>query len=70
MGRDRVPVNSSTHLPVVWRFKSEEPTVLETTDVEEKVKSRCLLRPDWRHKIDLELYQKLEKITKDLPAPW
>ena len=78
MGGDRVPVNSSTHLPVVWRFKSEEPTVPNLKEDEEKIKSRRLPRPDWRHKIDLELYRKLEKvyvktameITKDLPAPW
>ena len=45
---------------------------------EEKIKSKRLPRPDWRHKIDLELYRKLERtyvevaleVTKDLPAPW
>ena len=62
MGGDRVPVNSSTHLPVVWRFKSEEPTVPNLKEDEEKIKSRRLPRPDWRHKIDLELYRKLEKV--------
>ena len=76
MGGDRVPVNSSTHLPVIWRFKSEEPTVPDMKEDQEKIKSRRLPRPDRRHKIDLELYQKLEKvyvkttmeITKNLPA--
>ena len=77
LDRTRVPMNASTHMPVVWSFSVKE---FETEEIskEEKVTSRKLPRPDWRFGIDLELWEKTEKLyvevamelTKDLETTW
>ena len=81
LDRSKVPVNNSTHLPLVWTFTIEEK-VVEREEEEEtndkKTEITKLPRPDWRYKTDLDLYQQFEPIyvqvamdtTTDLPAAW
>ena len=77
LDRTKVPMNASTHMPVVWSFSVKE---FETEEIatEEKVSSRKLPRPDWRFGIDMELWERIEKLyvevamelTKDLETTW
>ena len=71
-------MNMSMHRPVLWEFQTTENAEEEDEDPFEKIVSKKLPRPDWRNKIDMELYSRLEKIyaevamklTRDLAPPW
>ena len=73
----RVPLNASTHVPVIWSFSLQEFET-EKIEEEERVISKKLPRPDWRFGIDIELWEKLEKsyvetameMTKDMETSW
>ena len=79
LDRSKVPINVSTHLPIKWYFEIEEKSEEESEEKkEENLTSKKLPRPDWRNKIDFELFRRLEQIyievamrlTRDLAAPW
>ena len=77
LDRTRVPLNASTHVPLIWRFSIKEYDTVKA-DEKERVTSKKLPRPDWRFGIDLELWERIEKIyvdiamelTKELEASW
>ena len=51
----KLPINVSTHLPVTWKFNVTETIVPEAPEPA-VIKGKKIPRPDWRHKIDYELY--------------
>ena len=73
----KIPLNVSTHTPIIWRFKVEETLTPEAPEVP-SIKGKKIPRPDWRHKVDYELYNRIEPIyvktamhlISDFPAPW
>ncbi len=67
LGRTRVPLNTSTHVPLIWTFNVHEFRGSDTDTKEEgKIKSEKLPRPDWRFKIDYELWDKIEPVYVDV----
>ena len=77
LDRTKVPMNASTHVPVVWSFSLRE-FESEKVETEAKVTSKKMPRPDWRFGIDMELWEKTEKIyvevamdlTRELETTW
>ena len=77
LDRRKVPVNVSTHLPVLWSYKIEEEESPEIKAITE-VTAKRIPRPDWRHKVDFELFNRIEpiyvrvavEITRNFPPAW
>ena len=79
--KSEIPLNVSTHIPVLWEFDIlEEHECSEARNEEKprKVEKKRIPRPNWRTGVDMELWRRLERaytktvdeVTKDLPAPW